>query len=141
MNSTTVSCPFCNLSDRVIKENKYANLFLSNPRKVMGHFLVTPKRHIEKPWDITKDELQDIFELVFFAQKRLTDQVSEGSDVSQHYRPFMQQGRIKVNHIHYHILPRDFNDAIYQKVEKYETEANYEDLTDLERNEMAKVVL
>ena len=138
---TQSECPFCNLSERIIKENEYANLFLSNPRKVAGHFLVTPKRHVEKPWEITKEEIQAIFELIFFAQERLAEQVSEGSDVLQHYRPFMKQGRIKVNHIHYHVLPRDFNDEIYQKVEKHETEANYENLSDTEQNEMTKVLL
>ena len=134
-------CPFCNLEKRVVRENKFANLFLSNPRKVAGHFLVTPKRHVEKPWEITKEETQAIFDLVFFAQKRLAERVSEGSDVLQHYRPFMKQNRIKVNHIHYHILPRGFNDNLYQKIERHETEKNYEYLTDDERDEMEKVVL
>jgi len=138
---TVTGCPFCNLRERVLKENGFANLFLSNPRKVTGHFLVTPKRHIEKPWEMTKQEIQAIFELVSFAQKRLTERVSEGCDVLQHYRPFMKQDRIKVNHIHYHIIPRGFNDKIYQKVEKYETEALFEDLTDDEHNNMAEVLL
>lgn len=138
---TIANCPFCNLEKRVLKENEFANLFLSNPRKVAGHFLVTPKRHIEKPWEMTAEEIRAIFELVFFAQKRSTERVSEGCDVLQHYRPFVKQGRIKVNHIHYHIIPRGFNDKIYQEVEKYETEAIFEDLTDEEHYKMAKILI
>jgi diadenosine tetraphosphate (Ap4A) HIT family hydrolase len=140
MESTIIDCPFCNLGKRILKENELAYLFLSNPRKVPGHFLVTPKRHIEKPWEMTEQEMKSIFELILFAQKKLVDHVSEGSDVLQHYRPFMKQGRIKVNHIHYHILPRDFNDKIYQVIEKYETEAFYEELTDDEYNKMKTIL-
>lgn len=135
------NCPFCSLCNRVIKENKFANLFLSNPRKVPGHFLVTPKRHIEKPWEMTAQETQAVFELVLFVQKRLVKHISKGSDVLQHYRPFMKQDHIKVNHIHYHILPRDFNDKIYQVVEKYETEDFFEELTANESDKMAAILL
>jgi diadenosine tetraphosphate (Ap4A) HIT family hydrolase len=134
-------CPFCNLGKRILKENEFANLFLSNPRKVPGHFLVAPKRHIEKPWEMTKQEMQAIFELAIFAQKKLTDNLSKGCDILQHYRPFMKQDRIKVNHIHYHILPRDFNDKIYQVVEKYETEAFFKELTDNEHDKIASILL
>lgn len=135
------ACPFCNLNNRIIKENKFANLFLSNPRKVPGHFLITPKRHIEKPWEMTEQEIQAIFELILFAQKRLTKHFSNGCDVLQHYRPFMKQDRIKVNHIHYHVLPRDLNDKIYQIVEKYETEDFFEELTADEQNKITALLI
>jgi diadenosine tetraphosphate (Ap4A) HIT family hydrolase len=135
------NCPFCNLKKRVIKENKLANLFLSNPRKIKGHFLVAPKRHIEKPWKMTKEETQSVFELILFTQKCLTKKISKGCDVLQHYRPFMKQDRIKVNHIHYHILPRDFNDKIYQVIEKHETKDFFEELTTEELEKMTKVIL
>ena len=137
--STIVDCPFCNLKDRVLKTNTLANLFLSNPRKVPGHFLVTPKRHVEKPWELTSDELQAIFDLIYFAQRKVTNSLSEGCDVRQHYRPFMKQGRIKIDHVHYHIIPRDLNDEIYQKVEKYDTDL-FVDLDNKEYEAMAKVI-
>jgi diadenosine tetraphosphate (Ap4A) HIT family hydrolase len=126
-------CPFCELDERIILENERARMFLSNPRKVEGHFLVTPKRHVEKPWELTPDEIKDIFELIFLVQKKLSETIAPGSDVMQHYRPYISQGKIKVNHIHFHVIPRDFNDIIYQRVEKHERSSHYEALSDDEK--------
>lgn len=138
--SAVEMCPFCNLKDRMLRDNEYAQLFLSNPRKTPGHFLVTPKRHIEQPWDMSERELKDIFELVFFTQKRLTESgFSEGCDVRQNYRPFMKQGRVKVDHVHYHIIPRNWQDEIYEKAERYYTEM-FIDLPEDERLQMERLV-
>lgn len=133
-------CPFCNLNERVLKENQRAMLFLSNPRKTAGHFLVSPKRHVEKPWDLSREELLDIFDLVAFAQQRLVEKLSEGCDVRQHYRPFIKQGPTKVDHVHYHIIPRDLHDKIYKEVEKHET-ALFEKLTDDEHDKITEIVM
>lgn len=120
--STVKECPFCNLEDRSLKENKYAKLFLSNPRKIEGHFLVVPKRHIEKPWEMTEEELVCVFELVHFIQKRIVETMRGGCDIRENYRPFMKQGNIKVDHIHYHVYPRQNEDELFQRVEKFERE-------------------
>lgn len=127
-------CPFCSLTDRVIVENRTAVVILSNPRKVEGHFLVIPKRHITEPWDLLENEMLDIMRLITNVQRKITPTVSEGSDVLEHFRPFIPEGKIKVNHIHYHVLPRGFNDRIYKIVEKHETEDMYLPLKDSERS-------
>lgn len=101
--SSIKECPFCNLGERVLVENDHANLFLSNPRKVEGHVLVAPKRHIEKPWEMSDDELIAVFSLIKVAQHRLIAEFGGGTDVKQNYQPFMKQGRVKVDHTHYHI--------------------------------------
>jgi diadenosine tetraphosphate (Ap4A) HIT family hydrolase len=132
-------CPFCNLNERVLKENKTAQAFLSNPRKVPGHFLVTPKRHVEKPWELTKAEVQDIFELVFFVEQKLIGKLGTGADIRQNYRPFLQQGKIKVDHVHLHIYPRYLNDYLYEVSEQYETDL-FTDLDPKEQEEFAKLL-
>lgn len=119
---TNPECPFCDIGERVIVENEHANLFLSNPRKVEAHVLVTPKRHIEMPWETTNEELLSIFGLINVAQIRLADAYGGGVDVRQNFRPFMKQGRIKVNHLHYHVYPRTNEDELFQQVERHETE-------------------
>ena len=119
--SSIKECPFCNLGERVLVENEHANLFLSNPRKVEGHVLITPKRHIEKPWEMSDDELIAVFSLIIVAQKKLIAEYGGGVDVKQNYRPFMKQGRVKVDHTHYHVYPRTNEDGLYQKVERHET--------------------
>jgi diadenosine tetraphosphate (Ap4A) HIT family hydrolase len=137
--STVKECPFCNLSDRSLKENKHAKLFLSDPRKVEGHFLVVPKRHIEKPWEMTEEELVCVFELVHFIQKRIVETMYGGADIRENYRPFMKQGKIKVDHIHYHIYPRQNEDELYNRVEKFEREM-FVALPDVERERVLKLV-
>lgn len=133
------NCPFCNIQDRVIKENKLAFIILSNPRKMPGHFLVIPKRHVEKPWELTQDEVLAISELIFFTQKRIAEKLNEGCDVRQNYRPFLKQSKLKIDHTHYHVMPREFEDKLYEKVEKHETDM-FEDLSDEEHNKIAKIL-
>ena len=136
----SINCPFCTLGDRVLKENGTAIAFLSNPRKVPGHFLVSPKRHVEKPWDITPEEREDIFEFIGFIEQRLIAAgLGDGCDVRQNYRPFMKQGRVKVDHVHYHVIPRSLEDYIYQISEKYDSEL-FADLDPAEAKEVAKLL-
>ena len=127
------------MNERVLKENKTAQAFLSNPRKVPGHFLVSPKRHVEKPWELTNDELQDIFELVFFIEQKLIGKLGDGVDIRQNYRPFMQQSRVKVNHVHFHVYPRYLEDYLYKVSERFETDL-FTDLDPGEEDEFAKLL-
>lgn len=134
------SCPFCDNDERILKSNEHAVLILSNPRKVPGHALVIPKRHVEKPWEITAEERLAIFALIDEAeQKLITAGLGDGCDVRQNYRPFQPQGRVKVNHVHYHIIPRALDDYIYQISEKYDTEL-FADLDPKEASEVDKLL-
>jgi len=137
--SATKDCPFCHMGDKVLKQNKTAQLFLSNPRKTPGHFLVTPKRHIEEPWELTKNEIQDIFKLVFFTEKKLIGKLGDGCDIKQNYRPFLKQSKYKIDHVHFHIIPRTNKDLIYKKIEIRDNLV-FEDLSDQEYNEIKKLV-
>ena len=42
--------------------------------------------------------------------------------MTQHYRPFIKQNKLKVGHLHIHLRPREFKDELYKKVQKYETD-------------------
>lgn len=137
--STVAHCPFCNAQERILKENATAFVLLSNPRKVPGHFLVIPKRHIEQPWELSKGEQNDIFELIFFIEKKIIGKLGDGCDIRQNYRPFMQQSNVKVDHVHFHVIPRSLNDYIYSVVEKYETDL-FAELDTVEANEVAKLL-
>ncbi|QQS19977.1 HIT family protein [Candidatus Saccharibacteria bacterium] len=133
-------CPFCNAHERVITENTYAYVLLSNPRKVPGHALVIPKRHVEEPWELMAEERRDIFELLdWVSQKLISAKLGDGVDVRQNYRPFMQKGKLSVRHIHYHAVPRTQNDYIYQVSETYDSQLFAElDLT--EAKEVTKLL-
>ena len=133
------TCPFCEPTQRVLRKNGRAFVLLSDPRRMEGHFLVIPKRHVEDPREITREEVGDIFDLVKFVQSRIIGALAEGADVRQHYRPFLSQGRTKVDHIHYHVMPRAFKDRLFTEVE-FNDSAMFEDLPQEEHDRIAKLL-
>jgi diadenosine tetraphosphate (Ap4A) HIT family hydrolase len=133
------NCPFCNPEERVLKENDYAQVVLSNPRKVPGHFLVVPKRHVEKPWELEPAELQGIFDLIFFVEQKIIGKLGDGCDIRQNYRPFLKQNDLKVDHLLFHIIPRTLDDYIYSVSEKYDAEL-FAELDDIERAAVSKLL-
>jgi ATP adenylyltransferase len=132
---THENCPFCNPTKRILKSNKHADVILSNPHKVPGHLLVIPKRHVEKPWQLTHDELTDIFDLIFFIEQKIIGKLGDGVDIRQNYRPFMEQSQLKVDHVHFHVIPRSLKDYIYKVSERFETEL----FADLDKTEAQAV--
>jgi len=140
VKQAVLGCPFCEAGERVLKENKHAFVLLSNPRKVPGHALVIPKRHVEAPWELTAEERCDIFALLDdITQKLIAGKLGDGVDVRQNYRPFVQQGKLSVKHVHYHAVPRTKDDYIYQISEKYDTEL-FADLDPAEAKAVAKLL-
>jgi len=137
--TTPSNCPFCNPNERILKENEHALVVLSNPHKVPGHFLVLPKRHVEKPWELSHEELADIFDLIFFIEQRIIGKLGDGCDVRQNYRPFMKQSDLKVDHVHFHVIPRALDDYIYKVSEQFETEL-FAELDDVERSAVEKLL-
>lgn len=99
--------------------------------------LVTPRRHVEKPWELTPEELQAVFELINTIEQKLASKTGEGADIRQNYRPFLEESRLKVDHIHFHVIPRKKFDHIYEVAERFDT-VLFEKLTDQEREEIEK---
>ncbi len=132
-------CPFCNCEERVLKENELAQVVLSDPHKVPGHFLVMPKRHIEKPWELTNLELTSIYDLIFFLEQKIIGTLGDGCDIRQNYRPFNPQSDLKIDHVLFHVLPRSKDDYIYQVSEQYESDL-YADLDDMERDAVTGIL-
>ena len=132
-------CRFCNLDGQVVKENEHAVVALSNPRKVPGHVLVLPKRHITEPWQLTADELTDVFKLIFFVEQRLLGKLGDGVDIRQNYRPFVAENELKVDHVHFHVIPRYKDDYIHTVSEQFEKDL-FVGLDDLERKEVEKLL-
>lgn len=133
------NCPFCSVGGRVITENQNAFVLLSNPRKVPGHILVIPKRHIEEPWKLTHEELTDIFDLIYDVEQKIIGKLGDGCDVRQNYRPFKEQSKLKVNHVHFHVIPRYNEDYLYMVSEQFETDL-FAELDPSEAREVAKLL-
>ena len=116
-----MNCSFCDivsgkLDAALVSESKHALAFLDRNPVVAGHCLVVPKKHYENLWSIPATELTDFMQLVTKVQKLITKNLNaEGADLRQHYRPFLPETEMVKRHIHFHVIPRTLNDAIFKK--------------------------
>lgn len=102
-------------------DGRYVYVMPSNPMLVPHHLLVIPKRHVELPWNLTWEERSEISNTIINSQIRIVENhQGAGCDVRQHCRPFLPQSDYKVDHLHWHILPRLFGDELYQRVQIHE---------------------
>lgn len=125
-----MECPFCNIDKSrtvVVREKKYVFVAFSNPRLMKDHMLVIPKRHVEKLSELTKEEKAELLDTLIEYQEKLLKKYS-GCDIKQNFRPFIPQHNLKVNHLHFHLQPREFEDELYKKSQIHEKEI-FKDLT------------
>jgi histidine triad (HIT) family protein len=119
-------CVFCEIlkqhGDRVLHEYKHVFVMFSDPRLVPGHLLVIPKRHVEKLSELPASEKTELFTIVEMYEEKILKNIAPGCDIRSNYRPFMPQSRLKVNHLHIHLLPRQLEDELYQRSMKFEKE-------------------
>jgi histidine triad (HIT) family protein len=134
-------CPFCEVDvrvTRVIEENKLSYVSFSNPRLVRGHLLVIPRRHVEKLSELVPEEKQELLNTAIRYQELiLAKAIGTGCDIRQNYRPFMQQNNLKVNHLHFHLLPRTLKDELYHQSMKYEI-GLFQELSEKEYTDISK---
>jgi histidine triad (HIT) family protein len=115
-------CPFCRdiePKSRVIEETESTFTILSNPALVEGHLLIVPKRHVEKLSELNDKEKEEVFSQIIRFQEKLLRKFN-GCDIRQHYRPFQKQDKLKVDHLHIHLQPREFGDELYKKCQIFE---------------------
>jgi histidine triad (HIT) family protein len=121
-----MDCPFCAIiakrTERLISETAHTFTTLSNPRLMPGHLLVIPKRHVEKLSQLSGEERNDLIDQAMRLQEKVLESVAPGCDISQHYRPFIPNGRLKVAHLHIHVRPRSLDDELYTKVQIFEND-------------------
>ena len=137
--NTTTRCPFCDCDERILMQNEFAQVVLSDPHKVPGHLLVMSKRHIEQPWELTAAELTSIFDLIYYIEKKLIGKLGDGFDVRQAYRPYVAQDELKVNHVLFHVIPRSPEDYIHTVSEQYESDL-FVNLDDMERDAVIELL-
>lgn len=118
-------CVFCdivtNRRERIIRKSKNTCTILSNPYLLKGHCLVIPKKHYENILEIPEEILCELIKEVKIIEKILLEKFkASGCDVRQHYRPFQKESNLKINHLHFHVIPREFEDEIYKKSMIYE---------------------
>lgn len=119
-----MTCPFCEIEKqrtRIIEEGNLTYVFLSNPRLMPGHTLIIPKRHVVKPSELNSEEAKEVWEKICKYQEKIIANISEGCDLRENFRPFQKDGYIKQSHLHFHLLPRNNRDELYNRCQIYET--------------------
>lgn len=103
------SCIFCNPS-KIIVNGQYAYSKLDEFPVSKGHCLVIPKRHVKTLWELTDEELKDLYTVM----KQTDDWIFEW------YHPDGENIGINegyaagqtVEHLHIHIIPRYEGDVL-----------------------------
>lgn len=137
-----MNCRFCDTErqQHIISKNNHAFALLSNPRLIRGHTLVIPWRHIEYPGELYYEELADCFSLIEdLRAKMLKSKLAEGVDIRQHYRPFLSESHVKVNHLHFHVIPRNPEDRLHKHSMRFETDI-FTNLSDKEKQEVSTLL-
>lgn len=133
-------CPFCNnkIKSRVVKKGKYSSVILSSPHLAKGHLLVVSLRHIEKISDLKDTEALEIFNFLSKFQKIILKKLSKGTEIRQNFKPYFENSTTHVNHLHFHLIPREKDDNLAKGVDK-KRKAEYKSLSKSEEKELREV--
>jgi histidine triad (HIT) family protein len=112
-----INCRFCKREgEHILHETENTISILSNPYLVKGHTLVMPKEHYEKLLELPKSILNELIDEVVYIEELLGERLnSPGCDIRQNYRPFLEDSKLKVSRLHFHVLPRFLEDELYLK--------------------------
>jgi diadenosine tetraphosphate (Ap4A) HIT family hydrolase len=134
-----MDCPFCKqTNERLLKEGLRTRILFSDPCLMPGHLLVVPKRHVVHLAELDADERLELFDTVIEYQQQIMKTFASGCDISQHDRPFLPQSQLKIDHVHFHLRPREPFDA-YWEATKGETEL-FLPLEDAKKNEFLQIL-
>ncbi len=99
-------CLFCNLPDnlKIQAENDLAFAVFDGFPVNPGHVLVIPKRHVANYFELTKNELSAIQELLFLMKSRVEKEFHpDGFNIGINVGECAGQS---VFHVHVHLIPR-----------------------------------
>lgn len=106
---------------------------------MLGHLLVIPKRHVMRLVELTKEERDELSDLLIEFEEKILQKLSAGCDIRQNYKPYVPNSRTSVKHFHFHIYPRDLNDELHQATDPHQ-EPLYRDLPNEEREQLFKLL-
>ena len=135
------NCVFCDHGKlHVMRESENTISFLSKNYLMKGHCLVIPKNHYESILDMPESILVELMKEVCNVKRLLIEKFgAKGVDLRQNYRPFLEESEYKVDHVHVHLIPREFRDELYQKSMIYEGSV-FKELSEEEIRELREVL-
>lgn len=98
-------CPFCGeAQDRIFLDNEHALLTYAKAPYHKHHLLVVPKEHKKSFLELTKEEMESIWNLIRQGSAILLELGYES------YTAIVREGRNgakSVEHLHYHLIPEN----------------------------------
>jgi len=97
-------CPFCDLSDRIVISSKLWVAIEDAFPVNRGHMLIITRRHIASFRELTKEEFQELFDIMTLVVSRLDELYCPNG-----YNFGVNDGEVAgqtIFHVHFHIIPR-----------------------------------
>jgi diadenosine tetraphosphate (Ap4A) HIT family hydrolase len=107
-----IDCAFCDplsLEERTIRNVRHFLSIVSSPRFRPDHCLVVPERHVSMLFELEPEESAAIMSELGRLSMKL-DQ-GYGTGVMQKYQPTQAENGIKMNHLHFHVFPRQEDES------------------------------
>lgn len=86
---------------------------------------------------MTKEERDEVLDFVTEFEEKILKNLSKGCDIRQNFKPYVKNSKTHVNHFHFHLNPRDFEDELHEKADVYRKPL-YRSLTDEEKEKISK---
>ncbi len=134
-----MGCIFCTddqIKKRIIVKNNLVFAFPTNIPVSTGHTLICPVRHVTNAHDLSKDELNALFEMA----SRLSESLKEtfGAEGFNYAWNEGESAGQNVQHFHLHIIPRKKDDGkektYISEKPKTSTEAELIEVANIIRN-------
>lgn len=140
-----MTCDFCEhegVRKRIVTETAHAFAFPSNIPIVPGHVLVCPRRHVATIDQLSREEKEDLFQLVETIKVAL-----KAIFQAQGFNVAWNEGEVAgqtIPHLHLHVLPRKTGDTGIVEYEPrrflYRPDAARKDLPEEELREIVNVL-
>lgn len=105
-----MNCPFCTLlEEQIVDKNELALVFYDKYPVTNYHTLIIPKRHVANYFDLSKEEVNAMQELLYRQKERLLhlDDTITGFNIGINVGKDAGQS---IFHVHMHLIPRRVGD-------------------------------
>ena len=84
----------------------------------------------------SKEERDEIMDFIAEFQAIILERLASGCDIRQNYKPYVKNSRTHVNHMHFHLHPREHKDELHEKADVYRNPI-YRDLPEEEKERLS----